>query len=395
MPSYSARRATDIDASMRSAFAADADGFEVEQGRGDVLDLFFAVVATELGTLSEGVQGLYDQLDPDSAQGVQLDGIGALRGVPRNAPTSSTATVTLTGTVGTVVPQGKLVEGGGTDGRARWALAADATIGGLGTVNVSVTCTEVGAVAATIGEIDAIVTPVSGWTAVTNAADAATGNDRESDADYRVRQAASLQFSGAGSTDAIRGALTDLDYVDAAIVVENDTAAIVTTSGVTLDPQSVAVIIDPPGADLTTAQKSEIASTIYDRLAAGIKTNGTNNVVTITGGDGLTKTVRWDDVAELNVTVAMTVVLATGFVLADVQSAAQSAVAAYFAEVAVGEEATDDNLKAGRDNLEDTTAIMRIGGIRRVSALTLNGASVVTPSLYQRLVLSGTPTVTT
>ena len=395
MASYSAPRAADFDASMRSEFAADPNGGTVAEGRGDLLDVLFAVIANQLGGLAEALQSLNDQLDPDSAQGTQLDGIGALRGIGRNQATHSTATVTLTGTAGTVIPRGKLVEGGGDDGAARWALTADATIGGGGTVSATVEAVEAGAVAALATEIDTIVTPVSGWTAVSNAAAATTGRALETDSAYRLRQAASLQFSGAGSTNAIRAALTDLDYIETAIVIENDTAASVTTGGVTMAPQSVAIILDPPGADLTTAQKEEIAETIYERLAAGIKTNGSDNVVTITGGDGLTKTVRWDDVASLSVTVAVTVVLDTGYVLADVQQAVKDAVAAYFDAAAIGEEITDDDLKAGRNDSEDDTAIMRVTGIRRVSAITLNGGSVVTPNLYERCTLNGTASVTT
>jgi uncharacterized phage protein gp47/JayE len=395
MASYSAPRATDFDTAMRSAFAADANGGTVEVGRGDLLDVLFAVLANELGNLGEALQSLNDQLDPDSAQGTQLDGIGALRGIARNQATHSTATVTLTGTAGTVIPQGKIVEGGGTDGAARWALTDDATIGGGGTVSATVQAVEAGAVAALATEIDTIVTPVSGWTAVSNAAAATAGRALETDSAYRLRQAASLQFAGSGSTNAIRAALTDLDYIDTAIVIENDTAASVTTGGVNLDPQSIAIILDPPGADLTTAQKEEIAETVYERLAAGIKTNGSDNVVTITGGDGLTKTVRWDDVADLSVTVAVTVVLDTGYVLADVSQAVKDAVAAYFADAAIGEEITDDDLKAGRNDDEDDTAIMRVTGVRRVSAITLNGAAVVTPNLYERCTLNGTASVTT
>lgn len=395
MASYTALRATDIDAAMRSAFAADANGGTVEVGRGDLLDVLLSIVAVQLGDLAEALQSHNDALDADAAQGVALDNIGALRGIRRNAATYSTATVTLTGTVGLVIPQGKLVEGGGADGAARWALSADATIGGGGTITATVEAVEAGAVAALATEIDAIVTPVTGWTAVSNAAAATTGRDLETDAAYRVRQATSLQFAGAGSTNAIRGALGDLDYVETAIVIENDTAVAVTTGGVSLDPQSIAIIIDPAGSTLTNAQNAEIAETIFERLAAGIKTNGSDNVVTITGGDGLTKTVRWDDVAELAVTVLITVVLDTGYVLADVETAVEEAVAAYFEEVAIGEEVADDDLKAGRDDLEDTTAIMRITGIRRVSAITLNAGAVVTPNLYQRCVLAATPTVTT
>ena len=66
-----------------------------------------------------------------------------------------------------------------------------------------VECTATGATVAGIGAIDAVVTPVAGWTSVTNAAAANVGQDRESDQDLRARRQASLQVSGASSIAAL------------------------------------------------------------------------------------------------------------------------------------------------------------------------------------------------
>lgn len=400
MPDYSAKRADEYLDGMLSDFAADPYGGTLDStDSGNVLVILFTQLALRLSALDEGIQALHDQLDPDNAQGVQLDIIGALRGVPRNQATFSTATVTLTGTPGTVVPAGKLVEGGGDDGTARWALAADATIGGGGTVDATVQAQEAGVITASIGELSTIVTPVSGWSTVTNAAavteSTTAGSDREKDSAYRLRQAQSLQITGSTNAAAIRAALRDLDFVDTAIVVENDTAAAVTTRGVTVSAHSIAVIIAPTFASMTTAQKESVGSTIYLRLAAGISTTSAANSVDVEGDDGLSKTVYWSDVSSLAATVAVTVVLDTGFVLADVEAAVQDAVEAYFAEVQVGEEITDMDLIAGRDGLEDTTAIGRVTGVKRVSAVTLNGGNTLTPDLDEQAALSGSASVST
>lgn len=400
MSDYTAKRASEYLSAMLSDFAADPYGGTLDPtDHGNLLVIVFTHLALQLNALDEGVQALHDQLDPDNAQGVQLDIIGALRGVPRNQPTYSTATVTLTGTSGTVIPAGKLVEGGGTDGTARWALTADATIGGAGTVTATVQAQEAGVITAGVGDIDAIVTPVSGWTAVTNAAavseSTTAGTARETDSAYRLRQAQSLQITGSTNAAAIRAALRDLDFVTTAIVVENDTGAAVTTRGVTVSAYSIAVIIAPAFAGLTTAQKTSIGSTIYQRLAAGISTTSAANSVDVTGDDGLAKTIYWADVSSLAVTVAVTVVLDTGFVLADVETAVQDAVAAYFAQVGVGEEITDMDLIVGKDGLEDTTAIGRITGVKRVSAVTLNGGTTLTPDLDEQPTLSGSASVST
>lgn len=400
MPDYTAKRASEYLSAMLSDFAADPNGGTLDASdSGNLLVILFTQLSLQLNALDEAIQALHDQLDPDNAQGVQLDIIGALRGVPRNPATYSTATVTLTGTSGTVITTGKLVEGGGSDGTARWALIADATIPAGGSVDVTVQAQESGVVTAGVGEITTIVTPVDGWTAVTNATavseSTTAGVARETDSAYRLRQAQSLQITGSTNAAAIRAALRDLDFVTTAIVLENDTGSSATVSGVTVSAHSIAVIIAPAFASLTTTQKTSIGSTIYQRLAAGIATTTAANSVTVTGEDGLTKTVYWADVASLAVTVSVTVVLDTGFVLADVETAVQDAVAAYFALVQVGEEVTDDDLKAGRNGSEDTTAIMRVTGIKRVSALTLNGGSTVTPNANQQPTLSGSASVST
>lgn len=404
MPDYTAKRADEYLSAMLSDFAADPNGGTLDSAdSGNVLVILFNQLALRLNALDEGVQALHDQWDPDNAQGVQLDIIGALRGVPRNQPTYSTATVTITGTSGTVIPAGKLIEGGGTDGTARWALTEDVTIPGGGSTTTTVQAQEAGVVTAEVADLSTIVTPVDGWTSVTNAAavseSTTAGVARELDSAYRLRQAQSLQITGSTNTAAIRAALRDLDFVTTAIVLENDTGSSTSIGGVTVSAHSIAVIIAPAFASLTTAQKTSIGSTIYQRLAAGISTTSAANSVTVTGEDGLDKTVSWADVASLSITVAVTVVLDTGYVLADVETAVQDAVAAFFAQVSVGEEITDMDLIAGKDGLEDTTAIGRITGVKRVSSVTLDdggGASTtLTPDLNEQPTLSGSASVST
>src|SRR5574343_474971 len=89
-----------------------------------------SALAIQLGTLGELSQELYDALSVQNATGRQLDNLCLLVGVTRQEATHSTATVTLTGTAGTVLPPETLMEGGGLDGRARWRLASAATSGG-------------------------------------------------------------------------------------------------------------------------------------------------------------------------------------------------------------------------------------------------------------------------
>jgi uncharacterized phage protein gp47/JayE len=349
---------------------------DVDFARDTALGSIFAVVADRLGDLAEGTQALYDAFDPANAEGVQLDNIGAITGNPRQAATASTVTLTLSGTPGTVIPAGSIVEGGGTFDDARWTIDAPGfTIGGGGTVTATATCTVTGATVATSSTITEIITQISGWTGVTNPAAAVPGQPYEVDADYRIRRAASLQTSNGPSIPALRSSLLALDYLDAAVVIDNDTDGVVVTSGVTLQAHSVAVIVHPAG--LSGAQEIEIAETIYLQLATGVWTNGTVTHV-VTGTDGSTKTIRFDYAADVAVNVVIVLTMATGFSAAEAIAAVTTAVTDYFAGLAVG---------ASARRLEIFGLVDTVPGVV-AATLTLNGGgSDVTPTLAQKLTL--------
>jgi uncharacterized phage protein gp47/JayE len=338
---YIAERSADFLTRIQQAVEAEltARGItpEIDWTSDTVYGILAAVVSVELGSLSEALQQVYDSRDINNAQGAQLDALGTLVGVSRNRATASTASVTLAGTALTFIPVGSLVQGGGEDGLARWATVADVTLTG-GSDAVQVECTETGSTDALSGEIDTIVTLISGWNTVTNAADATPGQDEETDADYRARIVGALQVRAASSTAALRSRLRDLDYIEAAIVLENDTDVSATILGVSVDPHAVAVVLYPDA--LTPAQLQEVGSIIYDTLPMGIPTSpasGADETVTIDGFDGLVKTITWDYASEVNVTAEVEVTLASGYELGDVSAGVQEAVAAHFEALQVGE----------------------------------------------------------
>jgi uncharacterized phage protein gp47/JayE len=352
---------------------------EIDWSADVVLGSITSVVAACLGRLGETAQAVYDARSPNNATGAQQDDLCTIVGVSRLDATYSTAAVTLTGTSGTVIPAGAVVSGGGPDGLARWTLDASVTLAS-GTGSGTVTAQDVGAIVAAIGEIDAITTPVSGWTAVTNAAAAVTGRDIETDAALRLRRQQALRVAGTGSAAAMRSGLIALDFIEAAIVVENTLDVAATVSGVTLEPRSVGVILWP--SSLTTAQREAVAAVIYRRLPVGIETNGAQSA-TVTGADGRSKTVRWAYASTLTVNVAATLVLASGYAIGDVDDLVEDAVTAYFLTATVG----------GYIDDQDVEEYVRaeVAGIRRIT-VTLNGAATVEPTANQ-IAAIGTITV--
>ncbi len=378
---FTAPRAADFITEVESAIDAELVARGLPSSDYDH-DLVFGVVrdvlATLLGDLSEGLQAIYDAGTPNGATGLHLDDIGSIRGVERNEATASRVEVSLTGTAATSVLTGKLLK---DDDGNQWAATEDGTVGGS---DVTFEATVEGATTLESGATLTPVTPVAGWTGGTASADATVGNERESDADYRSRQAKALQNQGSGSANAIRARLLELDFLDAAFVVENNTASVVTSSGVTLQPHSIAVILYPGG--LTTAQEDDIAEAIYLHTCPGIYTNG-GETATVTREDGYEETIRWDYAADLSVTTVATVVLEPGYVLSDVQETIEDLIADYYDdEVNVGEPIYDSEFEA--------EIMTEVEGIARVT-VTLNGSTTVTPDFNERPVLDGTATVTT
>ena len=299
------------------------------------------------GTVSEGTQAIWDGFTPNNAQGAQLDQICALVGVYRTDATYSTCTVTLTGTAGTIIPDGSLVQGGTSDLQARWRFTSNVTLTG-GSDTAVVTAVDSGVVTASTGTITQIVTPISGWSTVTNAVAAIPGTAIESDADLRLRRLVSFQVGGGNSANSLRAQLLQLEvdgttFIDSCVVIENDDSATLTVGGLDFPGHSFAPIIWP--STLSTAQKEAIADTIYANqpcgtYSAGPLTSDATGVATIvTGLDNWPHPVRWYWAVAVEIPVVITLTLRTGYTLSDVQTAVENAVIEYFASLAVGDPA--------------------------------------------------------
>lgn len=135
---------------------------------------------------------------------------------------------------------------------------------GVDQATVSLTAVADGPTIANAGTLTVIVTPVSGLDAVLNTQDALVGQDVESDNAYRARMATQLQVAGAGTVEAIRARLREIQGVTAALVFENisDIPDLAGRPG-----RSFECVVQ--GGDIAT-----IAETIWLAKPAGIPTFG-------------------------------------------------------------------------------------------------------------------------
>lgn len=289
-------------------------------------------------------------LDPDTAVGAQLDQITALSGVsPRESAAPSTGTVTITGTVATVVPAGARVRS--SDTGVVVETLTDATIPASGSVDVSVQSVETGPLEAAAATLTEIITPYPGWSSVTNAAPLTPGRNIETDLELRIRRAASLQSTGAGTDGGIRAALLALNEVEQVVVRSNRTTATL-VDGTPRAAVRVVVYPDPSSA----AVEETIARAYFPQLPAGVQAYGTQAVATVTDAQGIDQVIRWDyaDEVTIHAIIAVTVTSGSGLAAGDVQAA----VVAYVNALRVGDDVRILQIqRAIQDVSEDVLAI--------------------------------------
>lgn len=176
-----------------------------------------------------------------------------------------------------------------TDNTAHWRYMGE----GTGAVDITALCTETGPIVAESGDVNDIVTLVTGWSSVKNLADGVVGNDVETNADYRVRREQELSQAGATTPDAIRATLLEVAGVTSCTVFYNPTD---TTDGDGVPPHGVECLIrGGSNQDLWTAIGQAC-------VAAGIDTTGTT-VGTWTDSEGTSHAIAFSRPTEINIYV--------------------------------------------------------------------------------------------
>jgi len=280
----------DIVADQRALIGAD-----VETGAESIIGQLNGIVSERLRQTWEAIAAVYASMDPDQASGAALDARARLTGATRRAATYGTVTLSLTLAAGVTVDAGKQAQVPGST-TSVWTLLEAATNSGgsPATVTARARCATAGRIVANSGTITGIATPVSGWTAVTNASDAAAGLDAETDAEFRVRRETELQAAGTSPLDAIRSAVAAVTGVVKVTVDENITDA---TGPTGIPPHSVEVVVQG-GAD------ADIAAAILGARAGGIGTYGTTTTTALDAG-GVSRTVRFTRPSDRNVYITV------------------------------------------------------------------------------------------
>lgn len=245
-----------------------------------------STMADREAALWEAMEAVYASQYPDTATGASLVSLAALTGTTQEPARKSTVVFLCGGTAGTIIPKGRVVAIPGTE--TTFETAADATIGGGGTVSVAGECQVLGPVEALAGSLTEIRTAVFGWETVTNPLDAEKGANLETDESLRRRREEELRAVGGASVSAIRSRVLQVDGVTVVRIFENNTDD---TDPDGVPPHSFELVVQG-------GEDAEIAAAIWDAKAAGIATHGTTTVavVDVEGGSHDVKFSRPDPV---------------------------------------------------------------------------------------------------
>lgn len=335
------------------------------------------LIAEVIAEQWELAQFILDTQDPDAAEGVFLDNIGALVGVPREGASFTTGFITATGTDGTTITLESIVENSvnGTQyetteeveiqnvflsvstltfvdndpdpdtivrGAGSWiadgvrpgtnviisgsvsnddtyevaevtattltlipsaALTDEGPTGGVsaivGRATIGVRGVETGPLESNAFEVDTIVTPISGWDTTINLEDFETGQDLETDIEYRPRREDSLQIAGRQVDDAIKANVLAISGVDHVLVRSNRSPA--TVDGI--PPHAFETIVAPTIAD--SEVKLAIAEAIFLLQPLGIEAHG-DEEFTVTDLEGFSQPVKFTFATEIDIWMTAT-----------------------------------------------------------------------------------------
>lgn len=216
---------------------------------------------------------IYNNRTANTSVGVGLDNLCSLAGIKRKPATYSECQLTLNGSVGTVIKNGKA-----SDGKYNWLLPDEVTIPSNGIITVQATCETLGYITAAPNTINIIGTPIYGWLGVTNQYSATPGKDVESDANLRARYYVSTMLPAVSIFDSMLASLNSITDVKRVKGYENDTNQV---SSEGFPPHSVTFVVED-------GDEGQIAEMIYNKKTPGCYTNGTTDVEVLSDAGNVT-----------------------------------------------------------------------------------------------------------
>lgn len=279
-----------------------------------------AVWALAISDANAATIATYLSFSPSTAQKAALSSNVKINGIARAVPSNSQSDVICIGQAGTVITSGIVQDEAGNN----WTLPATVTIPPAGTITVTATCATAGAISATAGQINKIITTTRGWQSVSNPSDAAPGAPVETDAALRAKQKTSTALPSRTVLEGTVGAVANVPGVTRYVAYDNDTK-ITDANGV--PGNHLAMVVE--GGDATA-----IASAIAAHKGPGGGTYGTTSI-TVLNVYGMPITISLFRPTYDPITVAISLKALPGYT-STIGTSVQQAVSDYVDQVAIG-----------------------------------------------------------
>ncbi len=280
-----------------------------------------AILAQIINDGNQADVTVYNGYSPTYAQGAALSSQVKINGIRRESSSNSSAVVNVGGPVGGIITNGVAQD----TNQNLWNLPPTVTIPLSGTIAVTATAQQPGAITAIAGAISTIYNPQPGWQSVSNPAPAAPGNPVQTDAALRQQQAASTALSAQTPLQAIIANVATTPGIGRYAIYENSTK---TTNSLGIPGNSIAVVAE--GGNVVT-----IAQTIEATKSPGTGTYGTTSE-TVLDPAGVPITINFFELTEVSILAQITIVPLTGYV-ATTGTAITNAVVAYLSGFAIGQ----------------------------------------------------------
>lgn len=204
---------------------------------------------------------IFNEMDPDLADGLSLERLVKLSGIERRPASKSQADIEAVSSRNLTLPVGYKIE---DDIGQIWQTSQEVNIT-IGVNLFTVFAENFGAVEAPSGTITEPVTIIPGITSVTNPSAATVGKDEETDPELRRRRILSLRNPATSTIGGIFSVLGNLPNVTGLQVYENDTDLF--DPELNLNPHSIWIVIE--GGDVNA-----IAEAVVKNKTAGTGLKG-------------------------------------------------------------------------------------------------------------------------
>lgn len=206
-----------------------------------------------------------------------------------------------------------------------------------------------------INSLTEIATPVAGWDRVDNLEPGATGRERETDEQLRIRHGKSISITATNTQDALLSRLREVPLVlDVRIEINNGDVV----DGFGTKPQHTWVIIEG-GVD------ADIAQVLYDVTAGGIGSRGLVETLITSPISGRDFLIKFDRPEYIDPSIIIEYTRLTGFPL-DGGDQIKQALVAFGEKLTIGQDLIYSRLY---------TPINTVNGVQ-VDSLLLNGATL-------------------